>query len=314
MSGEEVFCRGLFEFRTGVNQFIIANEIFGLYQPNQSFAFTFFLEHIYENFIDLVTDNLDWWYRKGWLHKSKDAITSKMAHLGYTFDDPMDQTVGLFIDCNCLETSVVMHGPARPGENAPRWDAAISEAFYNGWKSMNGLKHQTCDTAQGMTADMYGPLSLRRNDLRLLAESQILPRLNTLNDELVNELNEILLSIISIFGDSAYPDIAQLLRSYFRAAGGVPLTERQKAGNYALKVCRESIEWNYGACAAKFEYLTCLDKLRLMSGTKVLRVYTVALILRNCMTCLYGNQTSNFFGLSTLDGGIPTLEQYLRQE
>jgi hypothetical protein len=57
MAGEEVFCRGLFELRTGLNKFIIANEIFGLHQPDQSFAFTYFLNHLYDNFMDLVTNN-----------------------------------------------------------------------------------------------------------------------------------------------------------------------------------------------------------------------------------------------------------------
>ena len=71
------------------------------------------------------------------------------------------------IDCNCLETSVVGGGPTENGANAAKWDDTIQRAFYNGWKSIHGLKHQTVDNAYGLTVDMYGPATLRRNDLAL---------------------------------------------------------------------------------------------------------------------------------------------------
>ena len=34
-------------------------------------------------------------------------------------------------------------GPAEAGANTMRWVSELHEAFYNGWKSLNGLKHQT---------------------------------------------------------------------------------------------------------------------------------------------------------------------------
>ena len=49
--------------------------------------------------------------------------------------------------------------------------------IYNGWKSIHGLKHQTVDIAHGLTIDLHGPMSLRRNDLTLLRESDIVNRL-----------------------------------------------------------------------------------------------------------------------------------------
>ena len=72
-----------------------------------------------------------------------------------------------------MECSRIAGGPAGEGVDAARWDPMIQRAFYNGWKSIHGLKHQTLDTAFGMTAHMYGPTSLRRNDLKLLRESQL---------------------------------------------------------------------------------------------------------------------------------------------
>ena len=50
---------------------------------------------------------------------------------------------GYFIDCKCSPTSVVGGGPAEDGVNAARWDVEVNRAFYNGWKSVHGLKHQT---------------------------------------------------------------------------------------------------------------------------------------------------------------------------
>ena len=72
-----------------------------------------------------------------------------------------------------LPISVVGGGPAEEGAKAMRWYVKIHEAFYNGWKSLNGLKHQTVNNAGGFTKDMFGPKSLRRKELILLRESHI---------------------------------------------------------------------------------------------------------------------------------------------
>jgi hypothetical protein len=92
----------------------------------------------------------------------------------------------------------------------------------------------------------------------------------------------------------------QDLSSYFKEIDGVPLTVRQRLQNRVLKVIRESIEWNYGGTAAMFKYLVNFEKLQVIKGTKTLKVYTVATILRNCHMILYGGQTSAFFGLSAV--------------
>lgn len=61
---------------------------------------------------------------------------------------------------------------------------------------------QTMDSAFGFTIDMYGPTSLRRNNLTLLRESNINNRLSALFEE--NELSCI------IFKDSAYSSDSHL--------------------------------------------------------------------------------------------------------
>jgi hypothetical protein len=57
------------------------------------------------------------------------------------------------IDCNCEETSVPGGGPAESGANAARWDEDIQRAFYNGWKSIHGIKHQTVENASCLRID-----------------------------------------------------------------------------------------------------------------------------------------------------------------
>lgn len=81
MSGEEVFLRGLYELVSGETQFKIAELVFGGDQPLQSRAFTVFIDHIYNNFLDLVTNNLNWWYDKGWIDKSRCLISKEPQRL-----------------------------------------------------------------------------------------------------------------------------------------------------------------------------------------------------------------------------------------
>ena len=93
------------------------------------------------------------------------------------------------------------------GANSARWEDTIQRAFYNGWKSIHGLKHQTVDNAYGITVDLYGPTSLRRNDLCLLRESEINDRMSQAQ---LNERNQFI-----IFGDSVYKEQSHI-SSYYK--------------------------------------------------------------------------------------------------
>jgi len=64
------------------------------------------------------------------------AITAKLRELGIDIDD-----VFAFIDCNCLQIERVGGGPRQGGADANRWVSNVQRAFYNGWKSIHGLKH-----------------------------------------------------------------------------------------------------------------------------------------------------------------------------
>jgi hypothetical protein len=146
MKGEELFLRGLFELSTGDNQARMCTFLFGREQTQQSRAFKYFIDHMYTNYKHLVTDSLPWWHRNGFTKSSADAIWAKMQSIGYqpTLQELVSlKLAGYFIDCKCSPTSVVGGGPAEDGANAARWDVDVNRSFYNGWKSVHGLKHQT---------------------------------------------------------------------------------------------------------------------------------------------------------------------------
>lgn len=301
LPGEEVMLRGLYELVSGMDKVRISKHVFGQHPTLQTRAFTWFINHIYSNFKHIVTDNLEWWQRNGFMDKSVEAVRQKMTEVllqrygsRNVLEVVMLQQVGLFIDCNCFPTSVVGGGPAEKGANAARWADDVQRSFYNMWKSQHGLKHQTVDNVYGITVDMFGPTSLRRNDNTLLAQSNLVNRLAAVGET-------------TAMGDSAYTRMSNLTTYYKGDQGDVEIFNLWNKG---MKSVRVSIEWNYGYTATLFKYLQTKSKLRVMASENVSRVYTVATILRNCVAALYGCQTSNYFNV-TVDELF--LEKYLIQ-
>ena len=212
----------------------------------------------------------------------------------------MRNLISHFIDCNCQANSVPGGGPAELGANAARWDEDIQRAFYNGWKSIHGLKHQTVDNAYGFTEDIYGPETLRYNDLTLLRLSKV----NARFDDILNDHAD----QYCIFGDSAYVKLSHLLSYYKRS------TEELEAylvgWNKSMKHVRISIEWNYMVTGSLFKYTNCKDKLKILANDRVSKIYTVATLFKNFHGALYGCQSSRYFNLEVPDD---MLEKYIKQ-
>jgi hypothetical protein len=265
--------RGLFELATGHKKTSVA-ETFGRHPSDQSRAFKYFINHIFDNFHDLVENNLQWWEDCGLMERAAVAIEEKIG------DRYGRQYIG-FIDCNCLETDRPGGGPSEAGANSARWDSEVQRAFYNGWKSIHGLKHQTVDNSLGFTIDIFGPTSLRRNDLRLFRESNI-------NERMRNAGNWI------VFGDSAYKDHSNC-KSY---------RPGENAFNHAMKSVRISIEWSYMTAGSLFPYLKNKSKFQLLASPIVSRIFIVCMILKNCHACYYGNLTMNYFNVILPDNFI----------
>jgi len=195
--------------------------------------------------------------------------------------------IALFIDCNCVATTRPGGGPTAEGPGAARNDPLLQRAFYNGWKSMNGLKAQTVMAPDGLTIHMWGLCSLRRNDSHVLAVSGV-------NDLLTSAQSNVHPAPYCVYGDSAYTNMGLLRRST-----GV------RAVDSPFNSARECVEHSYGEKDILFPYLKCKRKLRIRERNMA-PLYFAALFLRNCYTCLYWDKTSERFDIAP-----PSLGEYL---
>ena len=103
-----------------------------------------------------------------------------------------------------------------------------------------------------------------------------------------------------IYGDPAYP-LRIRLQAPFRNHA---LTPQMQAYNAAMSGVRTSVEWLFGDIINYFKFLDFKRNLKIQLSS-VGKMYVVCAILRNALTCLYGNQTSEFFKMEP-----PTLQEY----
>ena len=103
-----------------------------------------------------------------------------------------------------------------------------------------------------------------------------------------------------IYGDPAYP-LRIHLQAPFRNHA---LTPQMQAHNAVMSGVRTSVEWLFGDIINYFKFLDFKKNLKIQLSS-VGKMYVVCAILRNALTCLYGNQTSEFFEMEP-----PTLQEY----
>ena len=97
---------------------------------------------------------------------------------------------------------------------------------------------------------------------------------------------------VCVYGDSAYP-LRVHLQAPFRNA---VLTPQMEAYNLSMSTVWASVEWLFGEIADSFKFLDFKKNLKIQLSS-VGKLYVVSAILRNGLTCLYGNQVSTFFNL-----------------
>ena len=68
---------------------------------------------------------------------------------------------------------------------------------------------------------------------------------------------------------------------------------------------KAGVEWSYGKIITRAKHADYSQKLR---ESPVRKIYTAAVFLANCHTCLYGSQHTSFFELVP-----PSLEDYCAQ-
>lgn len=177
---------------------------------------------------------------------------------------------------------------ARPGKN--------QRIVYNGHKRVHSLKFQSVAIPNGLIANLYGPVEGRRHDAGMLADSNLLTalQLNAL-DPAGNTL--------CLYEDLAYPLRPQLMCPY-RQGDDPILNQNMRNFNRAMSRLRVSVEWLFGDVSNYFKFIDYKNNLRI-GMSAVGKQYIVSALMRNAITCLYGNSTSKFFQVDP-----PTLQNY----
>ena len=124
----------------------------------------------------------------------------------------------------------------------------------------------------------------RKHDSGMLADSGLLPLLERHGHSPAGQP-------MCVYGDPAP----------FRNA---VLTSQMEAYNTCMSKVRTSVEWLFGEIANSFKFLDFKKNLKIELSS-VGKLYVVYAILRNVLTCFYGNQASEHFDLDP-----PNLNDY----
>lgn len=105
---------------------------------------------------------------------------------------------------------------------------------------------------------------------------------------------------LCLYGDPAYP-LRVHLQSPFK---GAVLTPDMMAYNKSMSTVRTSVEWIFGDTIKSFKFLDFKNNLKIGLST-VGKMYIVCSLIRNALTCMYGNQSCEFFDLDP-----PLIQEY----
>lgn len=165
--------------------------------------------------------------------------------------------------------------------------------MYNGHKRIHSLKFQSVTLPNGLIANIFGPIEGKRHDAGMLADSNLL-------DQLEQYAFSPTGVPLCLYGDPAYP-LRVHLQSPFK---GAVLTPDMMAYNKSMSTVRTSVEWIFGDIIKSFKFLDFKNNLKIGLST-VGKMYIVCSLIRNALTCMYGNQSCEFFGLDP-----PLIQEY----
>ena len=181
----------------------------------------------------------------------------------------------------------------RPGEH--------QRMVYNGHKRVHALKFQAVALPKIDSSSLvnfpYKLTSLssegKRHDAAMVADSNLL---TALEQYVVSPTGQ----EMCMYGDPAYPLRVNLMAPFRGAA----LTAQMEAFNKSMSNVRTSVEWLFGDIVEYFKFMDFKKNLKIGLNS-IGKLYVVCALLRNALTCLYGNSTSSYFKLDP-----PTLEEY----
>jgi len=218
------------------------------------------VDHIIDRFGYLLTSLEQPWLSRHYLQLFAAAIHNKGAAL--------DNCWG-FVD-----------GTVRPICRPKQHQRAV----YNGHKRVHALKFQSVVTPNGLIANLFGPVEGRRHDSAMLAMSGLLEQLEQHSFSLDGQP-------LCIYGDPAYPHRVHLQCPFARRPD---LTDDEQAFNQSMSRVRICVEWVFGDIVNFFKFTDYKKDLKI-GLSAVGKIYVACALLRNALTCLYGNNTSTFF-------------------
>jgi hypothetical protein len=283
-TGEEILLAGLFRMHS-INVFGDESwtSLFGWSQPRASVAFNHFLNHM-QAYYYLIESNIQFWTK--YLKQFSESVTEKLRSFNV---DVGSCTVFGFIDNTTFSTCRPGGGPTKDGE---RHNPLMQQAFYNGYKSLHGLKVQTVDLPNGMNYHIHGVVSLRHNDLYTYNESNI--------NEKIAECQVGSPIQYSVYGDSAYKHLNDSHIKYrYPAEGNLAVILKR------LSSCRETVEWNYGHLKQLFKILDNSKTMKIRQQ-RMEDIIKSCMVMRNLYVTMNGCNTSKYFNCMP-----PSFAEYL---
>jgi hypothetical protein len=172
----------------------------------------------------------------------------------------------------------------------PDGDWAHQQLYWNKKSKMHCLAYQSLIGPDGMIMHFWGPMAGRHNDNLLLGNSDI---------------NQLMMDAQTAFGILifywCYTDRGYANFQCVRAAHhGLGVTLQQNVYNAIMTAVRVTVEWGFGKVYNMGQLITQMHTMKLQETPVNYHVKSVVLLC-NAHTCLYGSNTSKYFGLKPPD-------------
>ena len=175
----------------------------------------------------------------------------------------------------------VFESCCRPFHPVEGYRFARQRAIYNGNHRAHGMMYQGLVGPDGILVGMWGPFQGRINDKNMFRQSRLFTRMRRNFGRR-----------FCIFGDRGYMHGDPSLHVPFQGQAG--RVEPGKSYNIACASCRIYAEWSFGKVKSLFAFVD-FTKNQELYLQPIASYWFSATLLANCHSCLYGNETSQFF-------------------